>query len=185
MGYQATNDGWKLLHKQHVTSAETGPSAFQDARPSNMIDVRGIKGIRLAFLGDTANDTCDVDIYGVDAIKSPDAGTIQAYKSEDLGQFFATIGAGNATGQIRNGQTNLYADTVTWTAETIVTDLALYWNIDGVGPTIQVLSPTGDGYAEGLFGSTFGYTWFSIIISAQDTGDATNILYKLDRLQTR
>ncbi len=181
-GYKTDNDGWNLLHKEHVTSAESVPSAFQDARPANTIDVRGVKGIRFAFLGDTANDTMDVDIYGVDAIKSPDAGEIQAYKSEDLGQFFATIGTGAATGQIRNGQTNLYADTVTWTATTIVTDLIAYWNIDGIAPSVQVLSPTGDGYGEGLFGSTFGYTWFSIIISAQDTGDASNILYKLDRI---
>ena len=189
MGYQATNDGWHKLHDTNITAVETGPSAFQLARPSNMRDMRGVKGVRMAFLGDTANDDFTVAIYGVDAVGSPDAGETSMYKSELLYTIRVVVGGGTGEGPVdpkHVGLLDLYADTITSvTSATIVTDLALYWNIDGVGPTVQNISPTGDGYAEVLLGSTFGYTWFAFITTVMDVGDNANVLYKLDRLQTR
>lgn len=186
MPYSTNNSGWKKLYSTNITAVETGPSAFQLARPANMIDMRGVKSIRLTLLGDTENDDFRISVYGVDTVGSPDAGTISMYKSERLGIVRGVIGAGTGDGPVDGkhvGLLDLYADTITsWTADTILTDLALYWNIDGVGPTVQILSPAGDGYGELLIGSTFGYTWFAFALTTFDTGDSGNILYKLDRV---
>ncbi len=187
MGYKTNNNGWHKLHDTNIIVVETGPNPFQNTKPSNMRDVRGIKSVRMAFLGDTANDDFTVAVYGVDAIGGPDReATDKQYKSELLYTIRVVVGAGAGIGPVDTrhvGLLYLYADTITSnTAATIVTDLALYWNIDGVGPTAQILSPTGDGYAEVLLGSTFGYTWFSFITTVMDVGNSANVLYKLDAI---
>lgn len=188
MGYQATNDGWKKLHETNITAVETAPTTFREARPPNMRDMRGVKGVRMAFLGDAANDDFTVAIYGVDAVGSPDAHPPSQYKSELLYTIRVVVGAGTGEGPVDQkhvGLLDLYADTITSITEaTIIADLQVYWNIDGQALNPELLSPTGDGYAEVLLNSTFGYTWWSFVTTVMDVGDNANVLYKLDRLQT-
>lgn len=186
MGPRPQNDGWKKLHDTNIVVVETAPTTFRETRPSNMIDMRGVKGVRMAFLGDASNDDFTVAIYGVDAIGSPDAGEIAQYKSELLYTIRVVVGASVGEGPVDRkhvGLLDLYADTITSVTEaTIITDLEAYWNIDGQAPTPQNLSPTGDGYAEVLLGSTFGYTWWAFITTVMDVGDNANVLLKLDRV---
>ena len=189
IGYAARNDGWRKLHNNNVIATETGPSPFQLGRPANMRDMRGVKSVRMAFLGDTDNDDFSIEVYGVDSVGSPDAGEISQYKSELLGTVRVVVGAGVGEGPVDQrhvGLLDLYADTITsWSAAPILAKLAAYWNIDGAAPTVQLLSPLGDGYGELMIGSTFGYTWFAFILSMFNKGDAGNVLMKLDRLGSR
>ena len=186
VGYQSTNDGWHKLHKDNVAVVETGPAQFPLARPANMRDMRGVKGIRLAFLGEEDGDGYDVEVYGVDAIGSPDAGEVGQFKSELLGTVRVVVGTSVGEGPVdakHVGLLELYADTITsWTPATILTDLIAYWNIDGTAPSVQLLSPTGDGYGELMIGSTFGYTWFSFVLTVFNKGNSGNVLFKLDML---
>lgn len=151
------------------------PTLYAATEPTNMIKTLGWRGMRIRAIGDTADETTAMVVFGIDVdnVHEP-----KAWSAMELGTATFTIGtlAGLGTGSHFVNLLDLHADTVTWVGTAAGNALFSYGN----GAAITC-SPTGDLIAELMLpdlGNLYG-----IVLAHEDgtDGGLVGSLYKLDR----